>query len=209
MKGTLFVLTDRLIRWVTGRSVMNDDEMKDYLEKWLDGKGERVLRKIGIRKGQTVLDFGCGSGAYTLPVARIVSEEGIVYALDRDKRALDELMQRAELEGLSNIRRIDTSGEVEISLDDESVDVVLLYDIFWYFPLSDPRLTKLLAEVYRVSRRQALISVIPKHINSEQFKDKMENAGFQLKKKNAETIIHDGAFERGQILNFVKKYYSH
>jgi len=187
---------------------MDDDEMKDYLEKWLEGKGERVLRKIGIRKGQTVLDFGCGSGAYTLPVARIVSEEGIVYALDRDKRALDELMQRAELEGLRNIRRMDTSGEVEIRLDDESVDVVLLYDIFWYFPLSDPRLTKLLAEVYRVSRRQAVISVIPKHINSEQFKDKMENAGFQLKKKNAGTIIHDGAFERGQILNFVKKYYS-
>ncbi len=187
---------------------MDDDEMKDYLEKWLEGKGERVLRKIGIRKGQTVLDFGCGSGAYTLPVARIVSEQGIVYALDRDKRALDELMQRAELEGLRNIRRMDTSGEVEIRLDDESVDVVLLYDIFWYFPLSDPRLTKLLAEVYRVSRRQAVISVIPKHINSEQFKDKMENAGFQLKKKNAGTIIHDGAFERGQILNFVKKYYS-
>jgi len=191
------------------RSVMNDDEMKDDLEKWLEGKGERVLRKIGIRKGQTVLDFGCGSGVYTVPVARIVSEEGIVYALDRDKRALDELMQRAELEGLRNIRRMNTSGEVEIRLDDESIDVVLLYDIFWYFPLSDPRLTKLLAEVYRISRRQALISVIPKHINSEQFKDKMENAGFQLKKKNAETIIHDGAFERGQILNFVKKYYSH
>lgn len=191
------------------RSAMDDDEMKDYLKKWLEGKGERVLRKIGIRKGQTVLDFGCGSGVYTVPVARIVSEEGIVYALDRDKRALDELMQRAELEGLRNIRRMNTSGEVEIRLDDESIDVVLLYDIFWYFPLSDPRLTKLLAEVYRISRRQALISVIPKHINSEQFKDKMENAGFQLKKKNAETIIHDGAFERGQILNFVKKYYSH
>lgn len=188
---------------------MNDDEMKDYLEKWLEGKGERVLRKIGIRKGQTVLDFGCGSGAYTIPVARIISEKGIVYALDRDERALDELMQRAELEGLSNIKRMDTSGEVEIRLHDESVDVVLLYDIFWYFPLSDPKLTKLLAEVYRVSRSQALISVIPKHINSEQFKDKMENAGFQLKKKNAETIIHDGAFEKGQILNFVKKYYSH
>jgi ubiquinone/menaquinone biosynthesis C-methylase UbiE len=191
------------------RSVMNDDEVKDDLEKWLEVKGERVLRKIGIRKGQKVLDFGCGSGAYTVPVARIVSEEGIVYALDRDKRALDELMQRAELEGLRNIRRMDTSGEVEIRLDDESIDVVLLYDIFWYFPLSDPRLTKLLAEVYRVSRRQALISVIPKHINSEQLKDKMENAGFQLKKKNAETIIHDGAFEIGQILNFVKKYYLH
>jgi ubiquinone/menaquinone biosynthesis C-methylase UbiE len=188
---------------------MNEDKMKDHLEKWLEGKGERVLRKIGIREGQKVLDFGCGSGAYTIPVAIVVGEEGIVYALDKDERALDKLMQRAEGEGLRNIRRMDTSGEVEIRLDDESVDVVLLYDIFWYFPLSDPRLTKLLAEVYRVSRRQASISVIPKHIDSEQFKDKMEGAGFQLNKKNAETIIHDGALERGLILNFVKKEQSH
>jgi ubiquinone/menaquinone biosynthesis C-methylase UbiE len=184
---------------------MNEDEMTDYLEKWLEGKGERVLRKIGIRKGQTILDFGCGCGAYAIPVARIVEEEGIVYALDRDERALDKLMQRAEREGLTNIRRIGTSGEVEIRLDDESVDVVLLYDIFWHFPLSDPRLTKLLAEVYRVSTRQASVSVIPKHIDSEQFEDKMEKAGFQLNKKYAETIIHDGTFERGIILNFVKK----
>ena len=180
-------------------------KLKRDLTNWFEQVGEKSLREVGIRKGNVVLDFGCGSGNYAIPVARIVGNEGTVYALDKDQRALDELMQTAESEGLSNIKRIDTSGEVEIALENESVDIVLLYDIFWYFPLTDNRLPKLLAEVYRISTPDAMISVYPKHIDSEQLKNKIENAGFHLKDKCLKMLIHDGQLERGQILNFVKK----
>lgn len=179
-------------------------EMNGNLEKWLKGEGERVLREIGIRKGQTILDFGCGSGEYTIPAARIVGEAGIVYALDMDKEALDELMHRAESEGLRNIKRMTTHGEVEINLNDGTVDVVLLYDIFWYFPLTDPRLTKLLAEVHRITKLDALISVYPKHIDSSRLKDKIEKARFRLKDKYSGMFIHERQLEKGEILNFVK-----
>ena len=122
-----------------------------------------ILQKTGIKRGKTVLDFGCGSGTYTIPAAKIVGEEGIVYALDKDKKALDELLQKAESAGLENIKRIDTSGELKIPLADESVDIVLLYDVFhsYYFSQVDDR-RKLLEEVYRVSKSDALISVWPK-----------------------------------------------
>jgi ubiquinone/menaquinone biosynthesis C-methylase UbiE len=36
--------------------------MKSDLERWLKEVGERFLKEVGIGKGQTVLDFGCGSG---------------------------------------------------------------------------------------------------------------------------------------------------
>ena len=179
--------------------------MKSDVERWLEQYGEEFLRKIGIRRGNVVLDFGCGSGNYTIPAARIVGKEGTVYALDKNKEVLDTLMRRAKSEGLNNIRRINTGGEVKIKLDDESVDVVLLYDIFWYFPLSDPRLTRLLTEVYRVSRREALISVLPKHVDLEQLKNRIKHVGFQLKSEYSEIIIHDGILERGRVLNFVKR----
>ena len=180
--------------------------MKDDLKKWLEGIGERFLRKVGIRRGQVVLDFGCGSGNYTIPIAKIVGSEGIVYALDKNARSLDKLMRKAELEGLRNIRRMDTSGEVKIRLSDNSVDVVLLYDIFWYFPPWDPKLTKLLAEVYRISKPGALISVLPKHVDPIRLKDKVEDAGFKLKNKLSGIIIHDGTLEEGYVLNFIKKH---
>ncbi|MCD6469726.1 class I SAM-dependent methyltransferase [Candidatus Bathyarchaeota archaeon] len=178
--------------------------MKDDLRRWLEGIGERFLRKVGIRRGQVVLDFGCGLGNYTIPIAKIVGSEGIVYALDKDARSLDKLMRRAELEGLRNIRRIDTSGEVEIKLSDNSVDVVLLYDIFWYFPPGDPKLKKLLTEVYRISKPGALISVLPKHVDPIRLKDEVEDAGFKLKNKISGIIIHDGTLEDGYVLNFIK-----
>ena len=175
------------------------------LNVWFDGEGEEVLRKIGVRKGQTVLDFGCGRGNYAIPAARIVGEEGRVYALDKNQRALDELMQRVEREGLRNVTRIDTSGEVEIHLEDGSINVVLLYDIFWYFPLTDERLSKLLSEVYRVTADDGLVSVYPKHINSERLRDKVEKTGFKLERKHFGRLIHDNNIESGHVLNFRKR----
>ena len=183
--------------------------MKDDLERWLEGIGERFLRKVGIRRGQVVLDFGCGSGNYVIPAAKIVGCEGIVYALDKDARSLDKLMKRAKLKGLKNIRRMDTSGEVKIRLSDNSVDVVLLYDIFWYFPPWDSKLIELLAEIYRISKPKALISILPKHVDSDMLKDKVEEAGFKLKDKISGIIIHSGMLEEGYVLNFIKRHSLH
>ena len=165
-----------------------------------------ALQKAGIKRGKTVLDFGCGSGTYTIPAAKIVGEEGKVYALDKDKKVLDELMQKAESAGLRNIKKIHTSGELKIPLADESVDIVLLYDVFhsYYFSqVADRR--KLLEEVYRVSKRDALISVWPKHKESEA-KEEIENANFYLEREYFGTLIHDDKdIEKGKVLNFRKK----
>ena len=178
--------------------------MRYDLKEWLEWKGEEVLRGVGIKEGQTVLDFGCGSGNYTIPAAKIVGKEGVVYALDKKKSTLDELMRRAEMECLSNIRRIDTSGQVKTNLYNESVDVVLLYDIFWYFPLSDPKLTELLAEIHRITKLDALISVYPKHIDSEQLKYKIESCGFRLKEKYSGMLLHHNWLEKGEVHNFTR-----
>jgi tRNA A58 N-methylase Trm61 len=74
----------------------------------LESQAFEVLQRAGITRGQIVLDFGCGSGMYTIPAAKIVGEQGRVYALDKDKQALDELMQKAKSTGLRNIERMDT-----------------------------------------------------------------------------------------------------
>ncbi len=172
----------------------------------LESRALEALQQIGIRKGQTVLDFGCGSGTYTIPAAKIVGEQGKVFALDRDRKALDELMQKAESARLKNIERIDTSRESKFGLADESIDVVLLFDVFhhYYFPDKDAR-KRLLEEIYRVMKPSAFILVWPKHMESEA-KDEIKNANFYLEEEHSETLIHDNKDrERGQILNFRKK----
>jgi ubiquinone/menaquinone biosynthesis C-methylase UbiE len=168
-----------------------------------------ALERIGLDTGQIVLDFGCGSGTYTLPAAKIVGEQGRVYALDKDTQALDELMHEAESTGLRNVTRMDTSGELRIDLSDESVDVVLLFDVFhsYYFPQAEGR-RELLNEIHRIMKPAAFISVWPKHMESEA-KGEIEEASFYLEREYSETLIHDNKdSERGQILNFRKGWWN-
>ena len=171
----------------------------------LESQALEVLKKIGIKRSQVVMDFGCGSGTYSIPAAKIVGEQGRVYAVDKDKEALDELMQKTESTGLRNIERMETSGKLEIKLTDESVDVVILFDVFhsYYFPQASDR-RRLLGEIYRIMKPSALMSVWPKHMESET-EDEIKNANFHLEEELSETLIHDSKnLEKGKILNFRK-----
>lgn len=169
-----------------------------------ESKCSEILIRAGIREGQVVLDFGCGSGNYAIPAARIVGDGGKVCALDKDAYKLRELARRAKSDGLNNIETIETDGEPNSALEDSSVDVVLLYDIFWYFPLTDPRLATLLKEAYRVLRDDGLMSVYPEHIEIEELKREIERAGFRLQNRFSGQLIHDGSPQQGQIFNFGK-----
>jgi len=185
--------------------------MKDDSKKWLKKDGERSLRQVGIKKGDIVLDFGCGSGNYTIPAARIVGEEGTVYALDKDRRDLGKLMRKANLEGLKNIERMETSGKLKIDLEDKSVDVVLLYDIlhYYYFPKARDR-RRLLSEVHRILKPGALLSVYSTHLQSnrhpklEDIKREIDNANFHLERECPVMLIHEETLEKGEVLNFRK-----
>jgi len=173
----------------------------------LEARALEVLQQIGISKGQTVLDFGCGYGIYTIPVAKIVTEQGRVYAFDKDKEALDELMQKAESAGLKNIERMEKSGGLKIELADESVDIVLLFDVFhsFYFPQAEDR-RRLLGEIYRIMKPSAFlsISVWPNLVEPET-EDEIENADFRLEKEVSETLTDDNKdLETRRVLNFRK-----
>jgi ubiquinone/menaquinone biosynthesis C-methylase UbiE len=166
-----------------------------------------MLQRIGIRKGQTVLDFGCGYGAYTIPVAKIVGDQGRVHALDKDKEALDVLMQRGESAGLKNIDRMETSGQLEIGLNDESVDVVLLFDVFhsFYLPQANER-GRLLGEIRRVMKPSAFLSIsVWPDLIEPGTEDEIRNANFHLGKEIPE-ILTDGNNNIGtrRILSFRK-----
>jgi ubiquinone/menaquinone biosynthesis C-methylase UbiE len=184
--------------------IRNDSEERQGIG--LELKVIKTLQRIGMKRGQTVLDFGCGSGTYAIPVAKIVGEEGKVYALDKDKNALDNLMKKAELGHLKNIRKMATSGELRIGLPDESVDVSLLFDVFhrYYFPQIDDR-NMLIDELYRITKTSGFLSVWPKHMESE-VRDEIEGAKFYLENEYLGTLIHDNKdIETGKVMNFRKK----
>ena len=54
-----------------------------------------LLEQMGIKQGDTVLDFGAGIGYFSIPALDVVGESGKVIAIDLSKRMLKELRRRA------------------------------------------------------------------------------------------------------------------
>jgi len=189
--------------------------MKEDVERWIKEDGERFLREIGIREGHIVLDFGCNEGHYAIPAAKVVGSKGRVYAVDKDKEPLDKLEETARLQGLENIETVQTTGEPKIALEDESVDVVLLYDVLHY--MSKDERKKLFGEIYRVLNPGGFLSVYPKHtsenhplwelagITREHVKREIKGANFSFKRKFYKKLIHDESHTEDYILNFTKQ----
>jgi len=185
------------------------------MEKWETNDGVKFLKKIGLKSGQTVLDFGCGVGHYTISAARIVGSEGIVYAVDKEQQALSELQQKANHLNLKNIRAIKTSGQIQIDLENDSIDVVLFYDVLHYH--EKEKREKLYRQAYRVLKQDGLFSVYPKHtlkddpirqfkeLNLNDVKREIEDSDFYFEEKYCGIISHDDGLNQGCVLNFRKK----
>jgi ubiquinone/menaquinone biosynthesis C-methylase UbiE len=86
---------------------------------------ETLLRSLGLQPGDTIADIGCGPGFFTIPAARIVGEQGHVFAADIQGEMLTAVRSSAAERGLTNVQLVKTS-DTEIPLPPESCDVALL-----------------------------------------------------------------------------------
>jgi ubiquinone/menaquinone biosynthesis C-methylase UbiE len=185
------------------------------MEQWEKNQGAIFLRKIGITSGQTVLDFGCRVGHYTIPAAKIVGNNGIVYAIDTEEYALKELHQKAETHKLTNIKIIKTSGQMKLPLEGRTVDVILLYDVLHY--LGKRSRKSLYQEAFRVLKQGGFLSVYPKHtlednplrefssLSASDVKQEIEDSGFVFERQFCGFISHDNGLSQGCVLNFSKR----
>ncbi|MFX1573953.1 MAG: class I SAM-dependent methyltransferase [Promethearchaeota archaeon] len=130
------------------------------------------IEKTKIKNGDLVLDYGCGPGSYTIAAAEVVGNTGKVYAADINPLAIEEVKKRAEKRGLKNIQTILT--DCDTNLEEKSIDVVLLLDIFHH--LSDPE--SILKELYRVLKDKGWLSVDDHHLKDEEIIAKVTNYGF-------------------------------
>lgn len=152
-------------------------------------KPEKELGKLDLQQGQTVLDFGCGIGSFSLPVARLVGEKGKVYALDKQPFAIKKVNEKVCKEGIDNIETILSDGDTRLL--DKSVDVVLFYGVL---PEIEDK-EAVLKELHRVLNPNGYLST---------------RYCFRMKKEKLLPIVEDtGLFslkeQKGHILNFKPK----
>ncbi len=55
-----------------------------------------------VQPGMTVMDVGCGMGLFSIAMAKMVGDTGLVIAVDFQQKMLDVLRKRAEKQGISD-----------------------------------------------------------------------------------------------------------
>jgi ubiquinone/menaquinone biosynthesis C-methylase UbiE len=185
--------------------------MKNDIKKWIQKDGVQFLKKVGLKKGQVILDFGCGEGHYTIPAAKIVGEKGKVYALDKDMAKLSRLKDMSMGWILKNVEMLNQDSV--IPLQDHLIDTVLCYDVIHY--QDKIKRAVLYNEVRRVLKNEGIFSVYPKHhkqdypleglanMEIEDIVQEIERHSFKLKKTFSQVLLHDDYYNKGIILNFI------
>jgi ubiquinone/menaquinone biosynthesis C-methylase UbiE len=89
---------------------------------------KEVLEKLKPSEKMTAADFGCGSGGWTIPLAKLLAK-GKVFAIDIQEEPLSALRAKANLEKVGNIEIIREDVEKGTSLAPETADIVLITNL--------------------------------------------------------------------------------
>jgi len=92
----------------------------------------KIIELLKLKEGEVVADIGAGSGYYTFRMAKLVGAKGKVVAVDIQKEMLDIIRDRMKKEKVENIEPL-LGTEADPKLKDESVDVILLVDVYHEF----------------------------------------------------------------------------
>ena len=116
---------------------------------------ESTLKAASVRSGQHILEVGCGTGFFTIPIARMVGDDGQVIALDASAGFTEVVTNKVQSAGLQNVTVLRRDA-LDTGLAAESIDKSLLLGVI-PFPLLP--LDKLLPEMHRVLKPKGCMSV--------------------------------------------------
>jgi len=113
---------------------------------------DEILNAVEIKPDFVVADLGCGSGYFTLPLARRVKK---VYGIDVQKEMLDFLEDRLRREGIRNVELL-LSDSDDIPLEKGRVDLLLSVNTLHEFDNKE----KTIREMNRVVKKGGKLLIV-------------------------------------------------
>lgn len=176
---------------------------------------KHLLKKLGLTSNQTVLDFGCGQGTYTIPAAQIVKPNGVIIAIDESNESLKKLNEKATKNNISNIKVLNSIENLYHITYKNEMDAILAFDVLHF--LKKTKRTEIYEKFHYFLTQNGKIIIHPKHTKHDypmwhfsnltipEFIEEVEDISFQLIKKETMMLLHDEKIQKGTILIFKKK----
>ena len=93
-------------------------------------KPDRRLDDFLIKKGMTVVDYGCGPGRYLPKASELVGPGGRVYAVDVHPMAIDLVKKKIVKHSLSNVVPVLIDRVTPPAIEANCADVIYALDMF-------------------------------------------------------------------------------
>ena len=156
-----------------------------------------VLGKLTVKEDFIAADFGCGSGGWVLPLAKML-ENGKVYAIDLLEEPLSALRSRMKAFKISNIEPIKADVERSSKLFNNSCDLVLMTNLL--FQIDDKK--KTMEEGKRVLKKRGKLLIVDwkketplgpeDKVSVEEIKKIAREIDFKLEKEFEAGLYHWG-----------------
>ena len=111
-----------------------------------------LIDKLAVTNEQTVMDFGCGPGYFTIELAKRAKQ---VIAVDLQIEMLQRAQRKAAKANAQNIKFLQSDG-TKIQVEDGSVDLILLVTVF--HEISDK--AAVLGEFHRILKPEGRLAIV-------------------------------------------------
>lgn len=133
----------------------------------------KLLRAAGLQPSQKVLEVGCGPGFFTIPAARIVGDEGLVYAVDIHPLAIGRVEEKIKREGIKNVKPL-LANASDTGLTDDSFDLAFLFGLRYV----SGGLASLLSDLHRILKPGGTLSFEKTRGSEKNLIKEVKRAGF-------------------------------
>lgn len=184
------------------------------INKWEEKTGMEFVNRVGIKPEAIVLDFGCGEGLFSIPIAKHLAPRGRVFAMDIDRSNLETLEKKARELSLNNIEPVYSEDDLNIKFEDDFFDIILIYDVLHLF--DKEQRDKLFDNFHRILKDGGRLSVYPKHTADnfpmhelrhtyvDEVVKEIECHKFLLDVRLKTKILHNERIQEDDIYNFKK-----
>ncbi len=131
-----------------------------------------LLDRFEIKRGQTVVDYGCGPGSYLKHASELVGPEGRVLAVDIHELAIEAVNKRSAREGWTNVIALLTEGGI-IPIPDKTADIIYALDMFHMVAFPE----RVLRELNRICKKEGVLFIDNGHQSRQEAKGKIVSSG--------------------------------
>ena len=126
-------------------------------ESFIDAR--EVLSKLDLKGNEVFLDAGCGDGHVSILAQELLDDEALIYALDNYQPSIEDLTSYVQAKKLTNIIPIQGDIAGDIPLDDDTVDVCLLINVFHHF-VAQESTDEAITELKRIIKPSGRVAVM-------------------------------------------------